>query len=49
MTFRSILFPETNGDFHPLVLEPPDFLGDLNLDQIIETITLNKKEFSTVH
>jgi DNA mismatch repair ATPase MutS len=45
MTFRSILFPETNGDFHSLVLEPPDFLGDLNLDQIIETITLNKKEY----
>jgi len=43
MTFESILFPNgagrTNGE------RPPDFLADLNLDQIIAAIIAGKEEY----
>jgi len=46
MTFRSILFDKTPEESNGVRLEPHDFFTDLNLDQIIDTITVNKKEYN---
>ncbi len=43
--FRSIFFPST-ADRVPDELAAPDFLVDLNLDQIIATITAGKEEYN---
>ncbi|MCA1959306.1 MAG: hypothetical protein LDL33_00820 [Desulfomonile sp.] len=39
MSFRSILFDNTDACFREEGIEEPDFLADLNLDQIIDAIT----------
>lgn len=43
MTFHSILFPETEGKKE--TAEAPDCFVDLNLDQIVDTITASKQEY----
>ena len=46
MTFHSILFQEPGGDSKTETLEAPAFFGDLNLDQIVEAITADWKDYN---
>ena len=46
MTFHSILFEKTEDSIKKETLEPPAFLGDLNLDQVIDVITARKQEYN---
>lgn len=45
MTFHSILFARTEGSIQNETLEAPSFFVDVNLDQIIDTITADKQEY----
>jgi len=46
MVFRSILFEKTEDIITEETLEAPVFFVDLNLDQIIDTITTGKQEYN---
>ncbi|MBI3538193.1 MAG: DNA mismatch repair protein MutS [Chloroflexi bacterium] len=46
MTFRSILFERTEDRIKTETSAAPAFLGDLNLDQIIDAITAGKQEYN---
>jgi DNA mismatch repair protein MutS len=46
MTFRSILNPSTDDDPKPEMSETPAYFADLNLDQIVASITAGKKEYN---
>jgi len=46
MTFNSILFEKPESNINEETVEVPLFFVDLNLDQIIETITDKKKEYN---
>lgn len=46
MTFRSILFESIEDSLIRETLEAPVFFVDLNLDQIIDTITFTKQEYN---
>jgi len=46
MTFNSILFEKTEDSTKKESLEAPDFFVDLNLDQVIDTITAGKQEYN---
>jgi len=45
-TFRSILFDMTADDGKRETHEQPEFFRDLNLDQIIEAITIGRQEYN---
>jgi DNA mismatch repair protein MutS len=45
MTFNSILYKIVEDHSQKESIEPPDFFGDLNLDQIIDAITKNKQQY----
>lgn len=45
MTYESILFPRIIADRQEIT-EPPPYFGDLNLDQIVDAITAERKEFN---
>ena len=44
MTFHSILFDRTEDSTKKETPEAPVFFVDLNLDQIVDTITAGKQE-----
>ncbi|MGO8822423.1 MAG: hypothetical protein ACLQO6_14545, partial [Desulfomonilaceae bacterium] len=44
--YLSILFYKTENSIKKETLEAPDFFVDLNLDQIIDTITTGRKEYN---
>ena len=46
MSFRSILFERVEDNIKQEILEPPAFFVDLNLDQIINTITAGRQEYN---
>ena len=46
MTFHSILFERTEDSIKKETLEAPVFFVDLNLDQIIDTITAGRQEYN---
>ena len=46
MTFHSILFERTEESTKKESLEAPAFFVDLNLDQVIDTITAGRKEYN---
>ena len=46
MTFHSILFRKVEDSIKTDALEAPPFFGDLNLDQIVDSITANKKVYN---
>ncbi|HML20962.1 MAG TPA: hypothetical protein PKD09_04895 [Aggregatilinea sp.] len=46
MVFHSILFSGAEDGAQPGMLEAPDFFVDLNLDQVVETITAAKREYN---
>ena len=46
MIFRSILYDSEQYIPQKETLEPPPFFADLNLDQIIDTITARKQEYN---
>jgi len=46
MTFHSILFERTEDNIIKETLEAPVFFVDLNLDQVIDTITAGKQEYN---
>jgi DNA mismatch repair protein MutS len=46
MTFRSILSPSTDDDTKPEMSEAPAYFADLNLGQIVASITAGKKEYN---
>jgi len=46
MVFHSILFETTEDNTQKETLEAPAFFDDLNLDQIIDAITLGKQEYN---
>jgi DNA mismatch repair protein MutS len=46
MTFHSILSSNAEDGKKADTIEAPAFFGDLNLDQIIDAITANKKEYN---
>jgi DNA mismatch repair protein MutS len=46
MIFMSILFERTEGRVKEELLEAPDFLGDLNLDQVIAAVTAGRQEYN---
>src|SRR5438874_12979751 len=46
MTFHSILFARVEDSIKEETLEAPGFFGDLNLDQIIDTIAAGKQEYN---
>jgi DNA mismatch repair protein MutS len=45
MTFQSILFERAEENHQEERLEAPDFFFDLNLDQVIDAITLGRQEY----
>jgi DNA mismatch repair ATPase MutS len=46
MTFHGILFEKSEDGIAKETLEAPDFFIDLNLDQIIDTITAGRQEYN---
>lgn len=46
MVFSSILFREPSDAGEKTLAEPPSFFGDLNLDQLVDTITKDFKEYN---
>jgi len=46
MTYNSILFDKPLSELEIGSLEPPIYFTDLNLDQIVDAITLHKKEYN---
>jgi len=46
MIFQSVLFPESKELFKDQALREPDYFIDLNLNQIIESITAGKEEYN---
>ena len=46
MTFHSILFEGASDTTQKETSDPPSFFTDLNLDQIIDAITLGKDEYN---
>jgi DNA mismatch repair ATPase MutS len=46
MTFHSILFQRTEDNINGVTPEAPDFFVDLNLDQIIDSVTAGKQEYN---
>ncbi|HTV47941.1 MAG TPA: DNA mismatch repair protein MutS [Phycisphaerae bacterium] len=46
MSFRSILFEESGDRNSQELLEPPPFFHDLNLDQIVDSITSGREEYN---
>lgn len=46
MVFHSILFEETENGINKETVAAPDFFTDLNLDQVINTITSGKQEYN---
>ena len=46
MVFHSILFERTEDSIKKETVEAPVFFADLNLDQIIDTITVGKQEYN---
>jgi DNA mismatch repair protein MutS len=46
MTFRSILNPSRDGDAKAEMSEPPAYFADLNLDQVVASITAGKQEYN---
>ena len=46
MTFHSILFERTEDSLKTETLEAPVFFIDLNLDQMIDAITVGKQEYN---
>lgn len=45
MIFSSILYPENGGAIATETCEAPAFFRDLNLDQVVEAMTANSKEY----
>ncbi|MGH7119315.1 MAG: MutS-related protein [Acetobacteraceae bacterium] len=45
MVFQSILFPDSEGVRRPEATAPPEFVTDLNLDQIVDAMTAPKAEY----
>ena len=45
MVFHSVLFETPENSLRAAASEAPAFFGDLNLDQIVDTITLGKQEY----
>ena len=45
MAFHSILFETPEDRITTAIAEPPDFFGDLNLDSVVEAITVYKREY----
>lgn len=48
MAFESILFSESDEAIVTESHEAPSFFGDLNLDQIVDAITANSKEYELI-
>src|ERR1700733_7271612 len=46
MTFRSILNPSLEDNAKADMSEPPAYFADLNLDQIVASITAGKQEYN---
>jgi DNA mismatch repair protein MutS len=46
MKFHSILFESIDDGIRPETVEAPAFFRDLNLDQIVEAITVGKEEYN---
>ena len=46
MTFRSILNPSSDGDAKTEMSQAPAYFADLNLDQIVASITAGKQEYN---
>ncbi len=46
MTFQSVLFYKIEKGAQKETLEAPDFFVDLNLDQIVDAITIGRKEYN---
>ena len=46
LAFRSILSKDTDGSLKEESLEPPVFFVDLNLDQIVDTVTAGRDEYN---
>src|SRR5277367_443235 len=46
MTFRSVLNPFRDGDSAAEMSEAPAYFADLNLDQIVASITAGKQEYN---
>jgi DNA mismatch repair protein MutS len=46
MTFQSVLFPPHTDGTNIDTVQAPDFLADLNLDQIVRAITAGKEEYN---
>ena len=45
MTYNSVLFNTTDFNTVQEIEDPPDFFSDLNLDQIIDAVTVGKAEY----
>jgi DNA mismatch repair protein MutS len=46
MAFHSILFRKAEDDINTDALEAPAFFGDLNLDQIVDALTVSKGQYN---
>jgi len=46
MTFKSILFEDKPGVLQKETLEQPPYFSDLNIDQIIDELTVRKQEYN---
>jgi len=48
MTFRSILFKRTEDSIHEESVDAPAFFFDLNLAQVIDSVTAGKQEYNLI-